>query len=201
MPPYTEWMTPALRRDDAPNTARNARQTTTSDDARLRLMLDAHFEFIWRSLRRLGLSEDRADDAAQQVFIIASRRLSSIVPGSEQSFLFITATHVASDVRRSASYRREVAHAEPAADLEGGARPDDLLEQRRARALLDLVLEAMDIDLRSVLVLFEIEEMTTPEIAGLLGIPIGTVASRLRRAREQFDAKLARLGANRRGVP
>jgi RNA polymerase sigma-70 factor (ECF subfamily) len=186
-------MTLVAIRDNAPDGAHDARPARVYADARLRAMLDAHFDFIWRSLRRLGLSEDRADDAAQEVFVVAARRLSSIVMGSEKSFLLRTAMRVASDVRRSASYRRDVAHADPTAGLEGGARPDDLLDQWRARALLDRVLHAMDLDLRSVFVLFEIEEMTTAEIAVLLEIPYGTVASRLRRAREQFQSKLAKL--------
>lgn len=164
-----------------------------SADARLRAMLADHFDFIWRSLRRFGLDEHRADDAAQQVFVVASRKLDAIVAGSERSFLFGTAIRVASDVRRSAAYRREIPHADPGIDLEGGVRPDEVLDQRRARALLDATLDAMDLDLRSVLVLFELEEMTLTEIAALLELPRGTVASRLRRAREEFAATLEKL--------
>src|SRR4051812_47732080 len=87
------------------------------EQARLRKMLDECFDFIWRSLRRFGLSEDRADDAAQQVFIIASGKLALIRPESERSFLFGTAMRVASDIRRSAAFRHEIAHADPAAPL------------------------------------------------------------------------------------
>lgn len=168
-----------------------------ASDARLRRMLDDHFDFIWRSLRRFGLASDRADDATQQVFVIASRRLATIQVGSERSFLFGTAMRVASDLRRSASFRREIAHADVGVDLEGGPRPDDLVDQRQARALLDSVLEEMDLELRTVFVLFEIEEMSTAEIASLIDIPHGTVASRLRRAREVFEARVKRL--ERRG--
>jgi RNA polymerase sigma-70 factor (ECF subfamily) len=189
-------MTPVALRGNPQDGAHQARPTPAYGDVRLRIMLDAYFNFIWRSLRRFGLSEDRADDAAQQVFVVAARRLGAIVPGSEKSFLLRTAMRVASDVRRSAAYRREVPHADPAADLAGGPRPDELLDQRRARAVLDGILDAMDLDLRSVFILFEIEEMTIAEIATLLRIPNGTVASRLRRAREKFQAKLAKLRAH-----
>jgi RNA polymerase sigma-70 factor (ECF subfamily) len=178
---------------DAQDRVPPAQPRRASDDARLRAMLDKHFIFVWRSLRRFGLSDDHADDATQQVFVVASRRLESIAPASEKSFLLRTAMRVASDVRRSATYRREVAHPDPAGEIEGGVRPDDALDRRRARALLDCVLDAMDLDLRSVFVLFEIEEMTIAEIAALLEIPSGTVASRLRRARERFRTKLAKL--------
>jgi RNA polymerase sigma-70 factor (ECF subfamily) len=188
-------MTRVALRDPVQQTPPPPARTRGAEDARLRVLFDAYFDFVWRSLRRLGLSDDRADDAAQQVFVVASRRLEAIAPGSEQSFLFHTATRVASDVRRSASYRREIAHPDPAGDVEGGPRPDDLLAERRARTMLDGVLDALDPDLRTVFVLFELEEMTIGEIAALLEIPVGTVASRLRRARERFQAKLSRLRA------
>lgn len=164
-------------------------------DARLRGMLADHFDFIWRSLRRFGLSEDRADDAAQQVFLVASNKLDVIEPGRERSFLFGTALRVASDIRRSAAYRREIPHADAGDDLAGGPRPDELVEQKDARAMLDRILDTMDLEIRTVFVLYEIEEMTTAEIAELLEIPSGTAASRLRRAREEFNARLDRMRA------
>ncbi|MDB4933295.1 MAG: ECF-family polymerase sigma factor [Labilithrix sp.] len=172
------------------------------EHARLRRMLDESFDFIWRSLRRFGLSDDRADDAAQQVFIIASRKLDTIRPDAERSFLFGTAMRVASDMRRSAVSRREIAHADPAADLADTATAaDELIDRGRARAMLDRVLDAMDEDLRIVFVLFELEETPTAEIAALLGIPPGTVASRLRRAREEFEVQIARIKKRRGGAP
>ncbi len=170
------------------------------DQARLRRMLDESFDFIWRSLRRFGLSDDRADDAAQQVFIIASRKLDVIRPEAERSFLFGTAMRVASDMRRSAVARREIAHADPAGDLaDTSISPDELIDQRRAREMLDGVLHAMEEDMRAVFVLFELEEMPTAEIAALLAIPPGTVASRLRRAREEFEVQIARIKKRRGG--
>jgi RNA polymerase sigma-70 factor (ECF subfamily) len=173
--------------------------STVGADARPRLevLFTTYFDFIWRSLRRFGLSEDRADDAAQQVFMIASRKLDAIKEGSERSFLYGTAMRVASDIRKSAPVRREIAHEDVGIDVDSGARPDDLLEQRRARELLDKVLDAMELDLRAVFVLYEIEEMSTAEIASLLSSPHGTAASRLRRAREDFERGLRKLGGTR----
>jgi len=170
------------------------------DDARLRRMLDESFDFIWRSLRRFGLSDDRADDAAQQVFIIASHKLHMIQPESERSFLFGTAMRVASDMRRSAVTRHEIAQADPAAHLVDTAiAADELIDRQRARERVDVVLASMDADLRAVFVLFELEEMPTAEIAALLEIPSGTVASRLRRAREEFELHVTRIKARRGG--
>lgn len=196
----------ALRVGPAPDAGQGSAgsaspERVAAEHARLRRMLDESFDFIWRSLRRFGLSDDRADDAAQQVFIIASRKLDMIRPESERSFLFGTAMRVASDMRRSAVSRREVAHADPGADLADTSKtPDELIDQHRARETLDRVLDAMEEDLRAVFVLFELEEMPTAEIATLLAIPTGTVASRLRRAREEFEVQVARIKMRRGGA-
>ena len=72
--------------------------------------MTAHFDFVWRSLRRLGLSADDADDGAQEVFVVASRKLSLIAPQSEKRFLFATALRVASTRRRGLKRRREEPH-------------------------------------------------------------------------------------------
>jgi RNA polymerase sigma-70 factor, ECF subfamily len=164
------------------------------DTARLRRLIDEHLDFIWRSLRRLGVPLTDVDDCTQQVFWVAARRLDTIQEGCERPFLFSTALRVASDARRSRARRREVlADAEepydPAPD------PEQLAEQRSARALLDEVLDAMPVDLRAVFMLFELEEMPTAEIAAALALPPGTVASRLRRAREEFQRIAARVQA------
>jgi len=187
-------MASALLRAHVPEEGTSAPESLDGDgEARVRRMVDEHFDFIWRLLRRLGLRDDQAEDSAQQVFLVASRKLASIEPASERSFLFGTALRVAADLRRTAAYRREVAHADPAAHLTSDDRPDELLDRRRAREMLDRVLDAMDLDLRTVFVLFELEEMSTPDIAALLEIPVGTAASRLRRAREDFQDQVKRL--------
>ena len=155
-------------------------------------MIDQHFDGIWRSLRRLGVPPTELDDCMQQVFMVASRKLPSIAIGSEQAFLLGTALRVASDARRSRERRREVPEDETVQRLDPGPQPDELAEQKRLRALLDEILDAMPEELRAVFVLFELEEMPTHEIAALLGIPTGTAASRLRRAREALERLLAR---------
>jgi RNA polymerase sigma-70 factor (ECF subfamily) len=163
---------------------------------RLRALVDAHFDFIWRSLRRLGVPEEGVDDAAQQVFLVALRRIDEIAAGRERAFLFGTAMNVAGDARRALVRARE-GNDERAleAAVDSAPTPDQVVVRKQARALLDEVLAAMDDDLRTVFVLFEIEGMTSPEIASLLGIALGTAASRLRRGREQFRAIAKRVRA------
>jgi RNA polymerase sigma-70 factor (ECF subfamily) len=145
-----------------------------------------YFDFVWRVLRRLGLSTADADDAAQQVMLIATTRLADIEPGRERAFLFRTATFVASRERRTRRRRPEDSVAD-LDDREGsGGDPETLLAARRARERLDAVLRQMPQDLRAAFVLFEIEGLSKEEVAHALEIPPGTAASRLRRAREDF---------------
>jgi RNA polymerase sigma-70 factor (ECF subfamily) len=165
------------------------------DRARLRALVEAHYDFIWRSMQRLGVPASDLSDCVQQVFLVASRKLGAIAEGSERSFLIGTALRVASDARRARERRREVPEDEVEAPCCPGPQPDEIADQRRLRALLDEVLAAMPEDLRVVFILFELEEMPTQEIAALLELPSGTVASRLRRAREEFDRRVARLRA------
>jgi RNA polymerase sigma-70 factor (ECF subfamily) len=167
-----------------------------SRSARLRALVTDHFDFIWRSLRGLGIPAASAEDEAQRVFLIASQKLEDVVPGSERAFLFSTALGVAANARRALARRREVKDEHHLGNLEDPA-PDGerALEMKEQRALLDQVLAAMQDDLRTVFVLFVLEGMPAPEIAELLGIAPGTVASRLRRAREAFHAISKRLQA------
>lgn len=160
-------------------------------------LLAQHHSLVWRSLRRLDLPECDADDASQQVFLIAYRRLADIEPGSERSFLLHTALRVAAEFRRSRKRRREEDNQDLLAMPDVATSPEDLLDRQRACAMLDRVLAAMPMDLRTVFVLFEIEELTMAEISSAIEIPAGTVASRLRRARAAFRETASRISVVR----
>ena len=169
--------------------------TVVQDGDRLASMFHTHFAFVWRSLRRLGVPPATIDDAAQEVFVVASRRLDAIEAGKEKAFLFGTAVRVASDARRAQTRRR---HADLDDDsVDGSPSPDQLVEHKRAREMLDAIVAEMPDDTRPVFVLFELEGMTMAEIASALELAPGTVASRLRRAREVFAAAVARIEARR----
>ena len=183
--------------------ANTVTQRDASRDVRLRSMMDAHFDVVWRALRRLGVTDAGVDDAAQQVFLVASRRLDAIEPGGERAYLLGIALRVASDSRRAVRRRREVpmddAIAETGATHAAGsaaAPPDAALEQRRALAVLAAILDEMPEEMREAFVLFELEELSAPEVAQLLGVPVGTVASRVRRARQHFRRSLTVRGAS-----
>ena len=174
---------------------RSHAELAPADAGRTTALVREHFAFVWRVLRRLGLTEPDADDAAQQVFLVAARRAADIALGSERAFLFGTAMNVAARAQRSERRRREEPDGELEQRRDSRPGPEELLDRRRARELLDRVLSEMSLELRVVFVLYEVEELTMIEIARLLEVPQGTVASRLRRAREDFTARVASLEA------
>jgi RNA polymerase sigma-70 factor (ECF subfamily) len=161
----------------------------------LAALVEQHADFVWRSLRRLGVPDAAADDATQQVFLVAQSKLDAIRSGRERSFLFGVVMNTAAHVRRSFARRREVDDSQVSIMADPAPLPDAVLDERRARALLDTVLEEMELDLRTVFVMSELEEMPMAEIATVLEVPSGTVASRLRRAREDFRERALRLRA------
>jgi RNA polymerase sigma-70 factor (ECF subfamily) len=167
----------------------------TPADARVETLVRAEFAYVWRLCRRLGLPEGDADDAAQQVFLTAARRISDIRQGSERAFLYGVAVNVAAKWRKTHARRRETFDA--SFDSIAAALPsaEDLLTEESERRLLDALLDTMPDDLRTVFVLHEVEQQTAPQIAEVLGVPLGTAASRLRRDREDFAARLARFRA------
>jgi RNA polymerase sigma-70 factor (ECF subfamily) len=167
-----------------------ATERSTVEQARLRRAFDANYGGVWRFLRRLGVEPDRADDAAQQVFLIALEALERIVDGSERAFLYATAVRLAHGIRRK--IQRELSSGDLDADPSPLPSPAQLTDQKRAREALDAIIARMDDDHRAVFVLAELDDFTTPEIASLLEIPLGTAASRLRRAREKFQLLVRR---------
>jgi RNA polymerase sigma-70 factor, ECF subfamily len=161
-------------------------QSTAARDRRIEGLVHLHFDAIWRSLRRLGVPDGALDDAAQQVFLVAARRLDTIDPAGEKAYLLGIAVRVASDARRTTARRREVSDERAHEHVDPRPSPEELVDRKRARQLLDRILETMPMDLRAAFTMFEIEGMSAPEVASALGIPLGTASSRLRRAREQF---------------
>src|SRR4051812_6204799 len=81
--------------------ARRPEALTDAASTRFRALVEQHFDFIWRSLRGLGVPSSAVDDAAQHVFCVASEKLGAIAAGSERAFLFKTALGVAANARRA----------------------------------------------------------------------------------------------------
>jgi RNA polymerase sigma-70 factor (ECF subfamily) len=178
--------------------------TGGAGSALLRKLVNEHLDFVWRSLRRFGVLDADVDDATQRVFMIANVKLSLIRAGSERAFLIGVAARVASHSRRSHQRREAAEQSFSSNPAPANPDPEELAQKLEARVLLDRVLDALSDDLRAVFVLFELEELSIDHIASLLTLPRGTVASRLRRAREVFHTQaqlVGGAGAVRKGAP
>jgi RNA polymerase sigma-70 factor, ECF subfamily len=163
----------------------------------LRRLFDDHYDSIWRLLRRLGVHPAQLDDAAQEVFWIAARRLADIRAGSEHAFLYGVALRVASHENRRRRDPPTLADDPALALPDLVPSPEEQFQRRQARALLDAVLDRMPRELRTVFVLCELEELEVRQAAEAEGIPIGTASSRLRRAREEFSVIFGRTRRKR----
>jgi RNA polymerase sigma-70 factor (ECF subfamily) len=167
-------------------------------DERLRAMATQHFPAVWRFLRRLGLSNSDVDDAAQEVMVVAAQKLGQILSGCELGFLLGTALRVARRARHLEQRHVEQADRHLAGLIDPSPPPDSKLDHEQECALLDGILQTLPIDLRVVFLLYEIEERTMLEIAEIVSVPPGTVASRLRRARSLWQTQVGRVQARLR---
>jgi RNA polymerase sigma-70 factor, ECF subfamily len=151
-------------------------------------MFVTHHALVWRILRRRGLTDEAAADATQETFIVAARRMADISLDSERAFLVGTALRMAHTLRRK-TMRWQL---DDNMDLHShsSAEPSSKLADVQ---ICDMALSSVKHEHAEVFVLHEVEGLSSPEIAALLEIPLGSVASRLRRAREQFQAALARI--------
>jgi RNA polymerase sigma-70 factor (ECF subfamily) len=158
-------------------------------DVRVRSAVARHLSLVWRVLRRSGLNPADADEASQDVFWVLARRHADVPEKSERAFLVATALRVASDRRRSKWNRSVLVPLDE--DLSSGiASPDAQADARRGLERLDRALAHLDEPERTVLVLMDIEEFSKSEAAKALGIPEGTAASRLKRARAALQLAL-----------
>jgi RNA polymerase sigma-70 factor (ECF subfamily) len=140
----------------------------------------------------MGIAERDAPDECQKVFMVAYRRLADFEGRSSlKTWLCGIALHVAKEYKRRIVSRREVFSDETSHEPSTAEEQIGQLEHRERLSELDAVLSQIPFEQRTVLVLFELEEMSGEEIAALLGVPEGTVRSRLRLARQAFSRMIA----------
>lgn len=159
-----------------------------------------HADTVWRNLLRMGLRPPALEDALQDVFLVVHRRLGDFEQRSALKTWIIGITlRVASDHLRR-SRRLWQLHGELSPELPDGGRndPGELAAERQAVRLLHAALAELDEPKRAVFILSEIEEMSAREIAGIVGVSVNTVASRLKAARHKFSAVLRRYRARER---
>ena len=153
-------------------------------------LYEKYFDFVWRSLRRLGVPPAQVEDAAQDSFVVVHRRIADLRPdASEKAWRFGIAMRVARDYRRT--LRRKGAtsfDADTATSSEMS--PFDRTAKAQATKALERFLASLEDDKRAVFVMAELEGMTAPEISEASGTNLNTVYSRLRGARERFVAFL-----------
>jgi RNA polymerase sigma-70 factor (ECF subfamily) len=166
---------------------------SADDHARLRSMINEYSEMVAHTLLASGVPQCDVDDEIQRTFLTAARRLADVHPGSERGFLYRVARHTAAHSHRARTRRREV----PSGELpevpdrsEAFASPERLAQRRQMWTLVAGALATMGESLRAVFV-HDLEGMPRNEIAALLNVPEGTVASRLRLARKQLRTLVA----------
>ena len=163
-----------------------------------------YISFVWSSVSRLGVGSDFIDDVVQEVFIVIHARLHTLQqPESMKSWIYGIVRRTVSHHRRSRRAKNglgeNVAHIERARGT-GPATPLELTERTAQVELLASLLDELDDAKREVFVAAELEEMTAPEIAEALEIPLNTAYSRLRAARQAFEERLARRVASEKGT-
>ncbi len=161
-------------------------------------LYEAHVDGVWRLLQRFGVPEAGLEDAVQDVFLVAHRRLAEFRGESSlKTWLGGISVRVAKDVRRGLARKGgqeqlDEAMAQPGPQLE------ERVGQREALAQVLRLLEELDEEQREVFVLAEFEGLTAPEISEATGVNLNTIYTRLRTARQRFNALVAHRGG---GLP
>ena len=162
-----------------------------------------YFDFVWSCTRRLGIEPAAMDDVVQEVFIVVHGKLHTLEhPESLRSWIYGV-------VRRTVSTHRRAGRARVAAGITAGVdievesfapSPLEETEKNAHLELLSRLLATLDEPKREMFALVELDELTVPEAAEALQIPLNTAYSRLRAARQAFEAALARVEKRNRGM-
>ena len=193
-----------MKDSDRPdNNTRMSGPPHRTDPAATRELFVAQAPFVARFLLRIGVARADVDDLVQEVFMVAHRG-GGFVPerGRPTTWLASIALRVASNARRSIRRRRET-HDDDALSREPAAHcdPHTRAEVAESLARVERALETLEIDQRAIFVLFEVEGEDCEAIGLGLGIPVGTVYSRLHRARREFQRAYDRQTKARRAAP
>ncbi|MBX3199528.1 MAG: sigma-70 family RNA polymerase sigma factor [Labilithrix sp.] len=152
-----------------------------------------HGRYVYSALRSLGVQTADLEDVYQEVFMVVHRKLDSYEDrGSLRAWVYGICVRVALHARRRRGREREIeidAFAEPI----DPKTPAEHLSEQQGRRILYSILDKLDDDKRAVFVLYELEELTMPEIAQSLDCNVQTAYSRLRAARAAVAEAIARF--------
>jgi len=168
-------------------------------------LFEEHFAFVWRTARRMGTPESSLDDVVQEAFVVAFRRLAEFEGRSSvKTWLYGIVFNVARSHRRELGAKHPTGvnpeqRADPEGLVDGADGPHEWAAKREAARFVDQFLRRINEDQRDVFVLAELEQLSAPEVASILGVPINTVYSRLRLARVEFAKAIARHRARAEG--
>jgi RNA polymerase sigma-70 factor, ECF subfamily len=195
---HEEWMSLQSNCADAEFGTVGALQRPQADatDDDIVALYDRHFDFVWRSLRRLGVDPNDLEDAAQDVFVVVHQRLDSFEHrASVKSWIFAIAFRVAMAYRRRERRQRSRVGGDETVLVCSRGTPEEVQSAMQTAERIQTVLDGMDDDKRAAFVLAELECLNGQEIAAALGIPRNTVYSRIRLARAAFQDGFRRIKA------
>jgi len=157
-----------------------------------------YLDFVWSSARYLGAGTDILDDVVQDVFVVVHSKLPTLQrPEALRSWIYGIVRRTVSEYRRSRRTRDSIGARLGAAPKLIQTTPLEMAERNADLELVETVLAEVDQPKREVFVMVEFLEMTVPEVAQALDIPLNTGYSRLRLARQYFEEALARIDERR----
>ena len=166
---------------------------------------EENLKFVWRAARRLGIDPGDTDDVVQEVFVVAHRKLAGFEGRSQiKTWLFKILVRVVRHYVRTQQRKPGHRPAHSPDELQAlhdhqTCGPAEAAERRDAVRILDGLLDGMDSEKREVFVLAEIEQLSSVEIAEVLGANVNTVYSRLRVARQEFEQAVRRFQTHELG--
>lgn len=173
-------------------------------DINFESVYEEHFSFVWAMARRMGVAESALDDVCQEVFVIVHKRLSEFEGRSSlKTWVFgilhnVVLVHRRALSRKSPYHRTQAPLVDPETLADHGHSPHEQLSNAEEAKIAQDILNQLDEDKRTLLVLAELEEMSVPDIAEATATNVNTVYARLRAARKEFAAAVNRYRAKER---
>ena len=155
----------------------------------------SHSRFVADFAYRLGVQRQEIDDVVQEVFLTAHRRGGYLDGTASPTTWLGQITLLAVRTRRRTERRRPSGGEEldPETMVTGEAGPYESIASAQALGRVQRALDMLDLNSRALFILYELEEEPCDAIAASLGVPVGTIYSRLHGARRKFQEAYDRI--------